>query len=76
MDVAAPVFGRGGVAVAAIELGLPDLRADLDMAKMALAVATRSLSRELMVDRAHFRQAGLRLVPDPVSGAATPAAGS
>jgi hypothetical protein len=75
MDVAAPVFG-GGVAVAAIELGLPDLRADRDMAKMALAVATRSPSRELMVDRAHLRQAGLRLLSDPVIGAAAPAAGS
>jgi hypothetical protein len=76
MDVAAPVFGGGGVAVAAIELGLPDLRADRDMAKMALAVATRSPSRELMVDRAHLRQAGLRLLSDPVIGAAAPAAGS
>jgi DNA-binding IclR family transcriptional regulator len=76
MDVAAPVFGRGGVAVAAIELGLPDLRSDFDMAKMALAVATRSLSRELLVDRARLGQAGLRLVPDLVSGVATPAAGS
>jgi hypothetical protein len=67
---------RHRFSVAAIELGLPDQRADFDMAKMALAVATRSLARDLMVDRARLGQAGLRFMPDPVSGAARPAAGS
>jgi DNA-binding IclR family transcriptional regulator len=45
--VAVPVFGAGGVAVAALELTVPNLRADLNMASSVLTVAARGLSREL-----------------------------
>jgi DNA-binding IclR family transcriptional regulator len=46
-EVAAPVFGSGGLAVAALELTVPDLRTDLHMATCVLTVAARGLSREL-----------------------------
>jgi len=46
--VAVPVFGLGGRAVAALELSVPNLRADLRMASSALTVAARGLSRELI----------------------------
>jgi DNA-binding IclR family transcriptional regulator len=46
-EVAAPVFGSGGLAVAALELTIPDLRTDLHMATCVLTVAARGLSREL-----------------------------
>ena len=45
--VAAPVFGSGGMAVAALELTVPDLRSDLQTASSVLTVAARGLSREL-----------------------------
>jgi DNA-binding IclR family transcriptional regulator len=45
--VAVPVFGSGGVAVAALELTVPNLRTDLHMASSVLTVAARGLSREL-----------------------------
>jgi DNA-binding IclR family transcriptional regulator len=45
--IAMPVFGAGGVLLAALELGVPDLRAGLAGARAALAVATGSLSRTL-----------------------------
>ena len=51
-DVAAPVFGCGGVAVAALELEVRDLATDLEVARAALAVAARGLSRQLTVDPA------------------------
>ncbi|MDT7704956.1 MAG: hypothetical protein QOG20_563 [Pseudonocardiales bacterium] len=70
---AAPVFGCGGAAVAALELELPDLPTDLVVAKAALAVAARGLSRELTADRAPSDRLRLRLVPEPF--AASPAAG-
>jgi DNA-binding IclR family transcriptional regulator len=47
--VAAPVFGCGGQIVAALEIEVADLRAELGVARAALAVAARSLSRELAV---------------------------
>jgi DNA-binding IclR family transcriptional regulator len=46
-EVAVPVFGSGGLAVAALELEVPDLRADLHMASSVLTVAARGLSRQL-----------------------------
>jgi DNA-binding IclR family transcriptional regulator len=45
--VAMPVFGSGGNAVAAIELTVRDLGHDLQPMMAALAIASRSLSREL-----------------------------
>ena len=45
--VAMPVFGPGGEVVAAIELAVRDLGRDLQPIMGALAIATRSLSREL-----------------------------
>jgi DNA-binding IclR family transcriptional regulator len=45
--VAVPVFGAGGIAVAALELTVPNLRADLQMASSVLTIAARGLSREL-----------------------------
>ena len=46
-EVAVPVFGSGGLAVAALALEVPNLRADLAMASSVLTVAARGLSREL-----------------------------
>jgi DNA-binding IclR family transcriptional regulator len=46
-EVAVPVFGSGGIAVAALELTVPNLRADLQMASSVLTIAARGLSREL-----------------------------
>jgi DNA-binding IclR family transcriptional regulator len=51
-DLATPVFGRGGAAIAALEVEVPDLRGDLEMAKAALGVAARSLSRRIAADPA------------------------
>lgn len=45
--VAVPVFGSGGLAVAALELTVPSLRTNLSMASSVLTVAARGLSREL-----------------------------
>jgi DNA-binding IclR family transcriptional regulator len=45
--VAVPVFGHGGDVVAAIELTVRDLGRELQQVKSALAIAARSLSREL-----------------------------
>ena len=45
--VAMPVFGPGGDVVAAIELAGRDLGSDLQPVMAALAIASRSLSREL-----------------------------
>jgi len=42
-----PVFGSGGIAVAALELTVPNLRTDLQMASSVLTIAARGLSREL-----------------------------
>ena len=45
--VAVPVFGSGGMAVAALALTVPNLRADLRTASSVLTIAARGLSREL-----------------------------
>jgi DNA-binding IclR family transcriptional regulator len=45
--VAVPVFGSGGIAVAALELTVPNLRSDLHVASSVLTIAARGLSREL-----------------------------
>lgn len=42
-----PVFGLGGMAVAALELTVPNLRTDLRTASSVLTIAARGLSREL-----------------------------
>jgi hypothetical protein len=55
---------RYRVAVAALELEVRDLATELEVARAALAVAARGLSRQLTVDPAHppgRRQ--LRLAP-------------
>lgn len=48
--VAMPVFGPGGDVVAAIELAIADLGGQLQPTMTALAIASRSLSRELAAD--------------------------
>ena len=48
--VAMPVFGSGGEVVAAIELTVSDLGPELKSALPALAIASRSLSRELSTE--------------------------
>jgi len=53
--VAAPVFGAGGHVLAAIELRVRDLRSDLQALQPALAVAARSLSRELAASVVRIR---------------------
>ena len=50
--VAMPVFGPGGEVVAAIELAVGDLN-QLQPVMAALAIASRSLSRELAGDARH-----------------------
>jgi IclR family acetate operon transcriptional repressor len=45
--IAAPVFGAGGVLLAALELKVRDLRVDTPHLQPALLVAARSLSRQL-----------------------------
>jgi DNA-binding IclR family transcriptional regulator len=53
--VAMPVFGPGGDVAAAIELAVADLGRDLQPVMAALAVASRSLSRELATDPRRIR---------------------
>ena len=55
--VAMPVFGPGGDIVAALELSVADLGRELPAVTAALAVAARSLSREVATE------AGVRAVP-------------
>ena len=69
--VAVPVFGCGGEVIAALEVELHDLRADLELCKAALAVAARGLSRELAVDHDRVDRPRLRLLPAS-DGAAAP----
>ncbi len=54
--VAMPVFGPGGQVVAAIELAVGDLT-QLQPVMAALAIASRSLSRELAGDARHTQPA-------------------
>lgn len=46
-EVAVPVFGSGGMAIAALGLDVPNLRTDLHLASSVLTVAARGLSRDL-----------------------------
>ena len=70
-DVPAPVFGCGGVAVAALELEVRDLATGLEVARAALGVAARGLSRQLKVDPAVPAGRGmLRLAQVPLGGTA------
>jgi DNA-binding IclR family transcriptional regulator len=71
--VAAPVFGPGGVAIAALELQVHDVGADPEVCRSALAVATRGLSRELSlaadrVDRPLLRLLSPSTVDDSIPG--------
>jgi hypothetical protein len=59
--VAVPVFGGGGLVVAALELRVRDLRSELNGMQPALLVAARSLSRELAMSLPFAR---LALAPD------------
>ena len=61
--VAVPVFGCGGEVVAALELELHDVRADLETCQAALVVAARGLSREVAVDHDPADRPRLRLLP-------------
>ena len=61
--VAVPVFGCGGGVIAALEVELHDLRADLELCRAALMVAARGLSRELAVDHDRVDRPRLRLLP-------------
>jgi DNA-binding IclR family transcriptional regulator len=63
--VAMPVFGPGGEVVAAIELAVGDLKQQLQPVMAALAIASRSLSRELTCDARHGRAAAAQ---SPVQG--------
>ncbi len=60
--VAVPVFGCAGEVIAALELELHDVRADLELCKAALVVAARGLSRELAVDDDRADRPPLRLI--------------
>ena len=70
--VAVPVFGCGGEVVAALELELHDVRADLETCKAALVVAARGLSREVAVDSDHVDRPRLRLLPTSGGSTAAP----
>ena len=63
--VAMPVFGPGGEVVAAIELAVGDLKQQLQRVMAALAIASRSLSRELTGDARYGRAAAAQ---SPVQG--------
>ncbi len=54
--VAVPVFGSGGMAVAALGLTVPNLRTDLQMASSVLTIAARGLSRELAASGSHVNR--------------------
>ncbi|MBL8928376.1 MAG: hypothetical protein JNM77_19430 [Pseudonocardia sp.] len=58
--VAMPVFGPGGDVVAAIELAAADLARELPSMTAALAVASRSLSREPATQPRRIRAVGRR----------------
>jgi DNA-binding IclR family transcriptional regulator len=60
--IAAPVFGPGGAAVAAVELEVHDLREDVAMCRAALNVTARGLSRELALE-GHNHGRHLRALP-------------
>jgi hypothetical protein len=70
--VAVPVFGSGGVVVAALELAVGDQRSDAEVCTAALSIAARSLSRELTIEARHADRPPLRLL----SGASRPGPGT
>ena len=70
--VAVPVFGCGGEVVAALELELHEVRADLETCKAVLVVAARGLSREVAVDSAHVDRPRLRLLSTSGGSTAAP----
>ena len=70
--VAMPVFGPGGDVLAAIEVSVPDLGAQLQPIMAALSIASRSLSRELAGDTG--RDAEQPLVAEPAPARALHAA--
>ena len=70
--VAVPVFGSGGVVVAALELAVGDRRSDVEVCTAALSIAARSLSRELVIEARHIDRPPLRLL----SGASRPGPGA
>jgi DNA-binding IclR family transcriptional regulator len=61
--IAVPIFGGGGMVVAALELRVRDLRTDLNAMQPALIVAARCLSRELATCQPFGRRA---LAPRPL----------
>lgn len=74
--VAVPVFGAGGLPVAALGLTIHNLRTDLPMARSVLTVAARGLSRELTAGKragclpAVADEGGSHRAGDPVPQAA------
>ena len=70
--IAVPVFGSGGVVVAALELAVCDQRSDVEVCTAALSIAARSLSRELAIEAGHADRPPLRLL----SGASRPGPGA
>ena len=69
--MAIPVFGPGGEVLAAIELTVRDLSTALQPVLMALTIATRSLSRELIGQPRQTRTGEPMLAPHrlPVAAA-------
>lgn len=59
--IAVPIFGGGGMVMAALELKVRDLRSDLNAMQPALIVAARCLSRELATCQPF---GGLALAPE------------
>lgn len=73
--IAAPVFGPGGTAIAALELQVQDLRGDLALCRAALDVAARGLSRELSLPESDGGDSPhLRLLPGAPDGMAAESA--
>lgn len=60
--VAAPVFGRGGAVVAALELEVQNRHTDVEVARTAVAVAARGLSREFAIEPLRNGQVHLQRV--------------
>jgi DNA-binding IclR family transcriptional regulator len=66
--VAVPVFGRGGLVVAALELQVRDRRTDIETYTALLTVAARGLSRELSLTGYRTGRGHLRLASSPHAG--------
>jgi DNA-binding IclR family transcriptional regulator len=71
--VAVPVFGAGGAVIAALELQMGDLRADIAVLRPTLAVAALGLSRELSLTGCRTGRGHLRLVSGPNTAGGFPA---